>query len=166
MLFTVPAMGDKGAPTMTSDSIVHRYAAYYSGWCVAFGEHEIRYDEGKRINWLYGDSRIGLILSPGLKKRLFRVLLHGTGDAPPVELLHDRVKIGGFVYPIEEEEDRQGFRGIERLYRQSSQLHLFLTSHFCYPKGTRIVTFASQRPLGIIYKEIQPLELRLGARPS
>lgn len=50
---------------------IRRYAAYYTGLCVAFGEHDTRYDEEKEINWLFGDSNIGFILSPRLKQTFF-----------------------------------------------------------------------------------------------
>ncbi|HIP53592.1 MAG TPA: hypothetical protein EYH03_06240 [Chromatiales bacterium] len=161
MLFSFFSTAEKDISTMTSDCIVHRYSAYYSGWCVAFGEHDIHYEPDKEINWLYGESKIGLILAPGLKKRLFRQLLRSSDQPPSVELSDNVLKINEFTYPIEDEEDKRGFSSIKRLFQQSPQLHLYLTSHFCYPKGTRIVTFSPHKPIGIIYKEIQSMRVAL-----
>ena len=55
--------------------IIKRYSAYYVGWCQAFGEHEVDYEESSEINWLYGEAMVGMALEPKLRKTVYRELL-------------------------------------------------------------------------------------------
>ncbi len=50
---------------------------------------------------------------------------------------------------------------LKEFLRNEKELHLFLSSHFCYPSGTRIITFAKKKPSIILYKEMQPLKVVL-----
>jgi hypothetical protein len=34
---------------------------------------------------------------------------------------------------------------------------MFLTYHLIYPPGTRIITVSSKPPLGLLYREMEPL---------
>jgi hypothetical protein len=43
-------------------------------------------------------------------------------------------------------------------------LHLYLTYHFLYRSGTRIVTLSRKQPLAIIYKQISPMQIELNLR--
>jgi hypothetical protein len=42
---------------------------------------------------------------------------------------------------------------------RGEEMHMFLCSHLIYPSRTRILTFATKKPLIIMYKEMQPLKL-------
>ncbi len=144
---------------MAFDRLIKRYSAYYSGWCVAFGEHEITYDEDKDINWLHGESKIGFALVPRLKRILIRELLGKHIDIPEITLADAYVKINERKYELESDTDRQEMGLLKDFFRSPDDIHMFMTSHFCYPPGTKIVTFSTKKPLVIMYKEIKPLRL-------
>ena len=40
-------------------------------------------------------------------------------------------------------------------------MHLYQTYHLIYPSGTRILTLSARAPLGILYRELPPLKLRI-----
>ena len=61
---------------------IKRYNAYYHGWCLAFGEHTANFDEERDVNCLLGEDRIGLILSPGLRKQAQREFLGHHEEIP------------------------------------------------------------------------------------
>jgi len=44
---------------MMTEYVLKRYAAYYRGWCQAFGEHESVPGEDTGISWLFGENQIG-----------------------------------------------------------------------------------------------------------
>ncbi len=56
---------------------------------------------------------------------------------------------------------KQDLKVFTQLMQAESDLHLYLTYHFMYPSGTRIVTLSQRKPLPIIYKEIRPMDIRL-----
>ncbi len=144
---------------MASERTVKRYSAYYAGWCVAFGEHRMSYDDSKDINWLIGDDRVGITLAPHLKRVLVRELLGKHVDIPQVTLAGGRIQINAAEYRFKQEEDLRGYDNFRQFFQNADEIHMFLTSHFCYPPGTRIITFAKKKPLLIMYKEIKPLRL-------
>jgi hypothetical protein len=43
----------------------------------------------------------------------------------------------------------------------NGEFHVYLTSHFTYGTGARIITLSHWKPLQIIYKEICPMSVRL-----
>ena len=131
---------------MSFDRLIKRYSAYYSGWCVAFGEHEITYDEDKEINWLHGESKIGFALAQRLKRILLRELLGKHVDIPTITLADSYVKINERKYELMSERDMQ---------------EMEVLKDFCYPPGTKIITFSTKKPLLIMYKEIKPLRLAI-----
>ena len=141
--------------------VIRRYNAYYHGWCLAFGEHEATYDESKEINWLFGEDRVGLALAPRLRKLLFRELLGQHDRIPELTLADDAVKFKSVAYPFSDESVIVGMQSFKKFLLGGDDFHMFLSSHFCYPPGTRIVTFAKKKPLGIMYKEMQPMKLNL-----
>jgi hypothetical protein len=141
--------------------VIRRYNAYYHGWCLAFGEHEAAYAEEQDINWLFGEDRVGLVLASRLRRLLFRELLGQHDRIPELTLADDAVKIKKFAYPLSDESSKAGMRFFKKFLRGGSGFHMFLSSHFCYPPGTRIVTFAKKKPLGIMYKEMQPMKLNI-----
>ena len=148
-------------PTQATNDkkIVRRYNAYYQGWCMAFGEHKAVYHDDWNINWLFADDRIGLAISSELRKRISRELLGQREKAPVVVLAKDSVKINRLHYLLIDEAERDNARQIREFILKSSELHMFLCSHFCYPPRTRIITFSRKKPLAIMYKEMLPLEL-------
>ena len=144
---------------MSFERLIKRYSAYYSGWCVAFGEHEITYDEDKEINWLHGESKIGFALAQRLKRILLRELLGKHVDIPTITLADSYVKINERKYELMSERDMQEMEVLKDFFRSPDDIHMFMTSHFCYPPGTKIITFSTKKPLLIMYKEIKPLRL-------
>ncbi|MDJ0957339.1 MAG: hypothetical protein QNI91_10790 [Arenicellales bacterium] len=140
---------------------IRRYSAYYKGWCVAFGEHDTYYDENKEINWLFGESKIGFILSPQLKRIVFHELLGKDKDIPLVSIHQSEIRLNEHRIPITLEEDRHGLSNFKEFINTKKDVHLCLTSHFYYPPGTRIITFAKKKPLTIMYKEIKPVKVEV-----
>ena len=146
---------------MALERIVHRYTAYYAGWCVAFGEHEIDCDEEREIHWIFGEGKAGITLAPGLRRRFIRELLGHHGEVPEITLYKDAARINRLKYRVEHPYDLEGLRSLRDFLQSPGEIHMFLTSHFCYPQGTRIITFSKKKPLIIMYKEIDPLRLRV-----
>jgi len=145
---------------MNVERNVKRYTAYYQGWCLAFGEHELNYEEDGGIHWVFGPSQVGFVVDGDLKRRLHRELLGQQGEIPEIRLFPDRAIFNEFEYPFSEKE-RQGAERFAGFVRENDDLHMFLTSHFCYPPRTRIVTLAAKKPPVILYKEITPLRFGL-----
>lgn len=143
-----------------SQKRVMRYSSYYQGWCLAFGEHKIRYDDNLTINWVEGENQMGLVVSTDKAKPLYRELLRHRDVSPMVEISESGARINDLEYAFMQEELSGAKRFIEYANRHK-QLHMFLTSHFCYPPRTRIVTFSPKKPPLILYKEISPLRLIL-----
>jgi hypothetical protein len=140
---------------------IRRYSAYYKGWCIAFGEHDTYYDENKEINWLFGDSKIGFILSPELKRIFFRELLGRDKNIPLVNIEQSEIRLNAYRIPITLEEDIEKLESFKEFINTEKDVHLCLTSHFYYPPGTRIITFTKKKPLVIMYKEIQPVTVEV-----
>ena len=143
---------------MTDSRIIRRYNAYYHGWCLAFGEHQADYREGRDINWLFGDRKTGLILSPELRTRAHKAFLGHHQEIPELRLSEHRVTMGRFTYPLGNDTDRANIRRLQAFLLGSREMHLFLCSHLFYPHA-RIITFAEEKPTIIMYKEMQPLRL-------
>ncbi|MCP3871101.1 MAG: hypothetical protein GY703_23980 [Gammaproteobacteria bacterium] len=144
---------------MSEIRLVRRYNAFYQGWCLAFGEHHVSFQEERNINWLFGEERIGLAIASQLRKRIYRELL-GQLEKPPVVVLGDScVRINNLLYRLNDEAEEQHMRELKRFALTEKNLHMYLCSHFAYPPRTRIITFSRKRPLPIIYKEMLPLNL-------
>jgi hypothetical protein len=139
--------------------IIKRYNAYYHGWCLAFGEHMAEYQQDRDINWLFGEERVGLILSRDLQKRAQRELLGNRERVPELRLCDDAVMLNAYRCPLSDDKDRANIRDFREFLLHSRELHMFLSSHLFYPPRTRIITFARKKPLIIMYKEMQPLKL-------
>lgn len=146
---------------MTTEIFIKRYAAFYRGWCQAFGEHEGEVQEDADINWIYGEEAIGLILSRTLQKRFMRHLLRGRHEHTDLWLRRECLCMGQERVVLASEADRDGLSRIHTLFDSGQDIHMYLTSHFYYPAGTRIITFSTHRPLPILYKEIKPVQIRL-----
>ncbi|NNF96142.1 MAG: hypothetical protein HKM94_04345 [Halobacteria archaeon] len=146
---------------MTHEHQIRRYAAYFKGWCQAFGEHEGLFTKDESISWLYTDDQIGLILPEGLNKKLYREVLGKERKSPVLTLRPDCVYVGKFHYDFSSPSDVEGLNKLTKLLNTTDEIHLYLTYHFMYQRGTRIITFSHKPPWGLIYKEIDPMQLQL-----
>ena len=139
--------------------IVKRYNAYYRGWCLAFGEHSADYDEDRDISWLFGEDRIGLILSSHLRKQAQHELLGHHDEIPQLLLSDHSVVLNHYEHPLKDDVDMTNILRLKEFLLQGDEMHMFLCSHLFYPSRTRILTFSTKKPLIIMYKEMQPLNL-------
>ena len=145
---------------MTTEYEVKRYAAFFRGWCQAFGEHEGVSDADSGIIWLFSEHQAGFILPQHLTRSLYREVL-GKRGTPVLELRRKVARIGAFQYPLSGAADAKGIVAINAILEQGNEASLFLSSHFMYGTGTRIITLSNRKPLTIIYKEIGPMRLQL-----
>jgi len=145
---------------MTHEHQIRRYAAYIKDWCQAFGEHEGLLTEDDSISWLYADDQIGLIIPAGLDKKLYREVLGKKRKSPILTIRPDCVCVGKFHYSFSSSTDMEGLSKLIKFLNTTNEVHLCLTYHFMYQRGTRIITFSRKPPLGLIYKEIDPMQLQ------
>lgn len=160
--FNSPEIATHGnGPTriMNDSRIVKRYNAYYRGWCLAFGEHTADYDDDRDVSWLFGEDRIGLILSPPLRKQAQHELLGHHDMIPQLHLTNDSVGFNKNTFQLKDDIDLRNILRLKAFLLHAKELHMFLCSHLFYPSRTRILTFATKKPLIIMYKEMQPLKL-------
>ena len=146
---------------MTHVHQIRRYAAYLKDWCQAFGEHEALFTNDESIDWLFADDQIGLILPKGLNKKLHREVLGRKRKSPVLTIRPDCVCVGKFHHSFSTPSDVDGLSKLTKLLNTTDEIHLFLTYHFMYSRGTRIITFSLKPPWGLIYKEIDPMQLQL-----
>jgi hypothetical protein len=146
---------------MSEEREIHRYAGYFKGWCQTFGEHEADTMGDEAIGWLYAENKVGLILPQELNKQLYQKVLGKTRKLPVITLSRDSIGIGDFHHTFSESRDLAGLVKLIRFLANNKELHLYLTYHFIYPKGTRIITFSTEQPLPLIYKEIEPIPIHL-----
>lgn len=141
--------------------IIRRYNAYYRGWCIAFGEHKADYKEEREVNWLYGEDNVGMIFSSGLLKRINRELLGHHDEIPKFILTDSSFRMNELNFQLTDDADKQGAQFLKKFLRDSQDLHMYVCSHLFYPPRTRIITFARKKPVIIMYKEMQPLKLKI-----
>ena len=146
---------------MLVQRIITRYAAFFKGWCQAFGEHEAQFAEDESISWLYGEKQIGLILPAELGKQLYREVLSKKHKTPVLTLSGDGVSVGEFQHHFTQPHDQAGVGKLIQMLAGDKEVHLFLTYHFMYQRGTRIITFSTEQPWPLIYKEIEPMQVEL-----
>ncbi|MCG7982111.1 MAG: hypothetical protein JAY90_05080 [Candidatus Thiodiazotropha lotti] len=145
---------------MSDTRVIKRYNAYYKGWCLAFGEHTADYDDAREISWLFGEQRVGLILSTNLLKRAQHELL-GHQSIPELLLSDQSVAFNRFDFSLQDNIDLQNVQRFKEFLLGGDEMHMFLSNHLIYPSKTRILTFSTQKPLIIMYKEMQPLKLTI-----
>jgi len=139
---------------------LNRYAAYFRGWCQAFGEHDVIAGEEDGISWLLTDRQAGFVLPQALLKPLYReVLLHS--EAPTLSISRDHVEIGSLNMALTRSNDHRVLNTIEQILETGNDYHLFLTSHLFYGTGARIITISSKKPVAIIYKQIGTMRIQL-----
>jgi hypothetical protein len=139
---------------------LNRYSAYFMGWCQAFGEHESVPGEEEGVSWLFADKQVGLILPRQLGKQLFREVL-GKREVPTLTMNRDGFRVGSFVYSFAGTPDRSALSAIKTIIEADAVPHLYLTSHFMYGPGARIITLSKKKPLSIIYKPVGPMYVDL-----
>jgi len=145
---------------MLVQRVIKRYAAYFRGWCQAFGEHESIPGEEGGITWLLTENQVGFILPQHITKPLNREMLW-QNPTPTIILSRERFAAGSLILPLTGWYDSRGVDAIERMLRQGEEFHFFLTSHFMYGTGTRILTLSTKAPLPIIYKEIGKMYIKV-----
>jgi len=150
---------NKSGSTML-DRQLKRYAAYFRGWCQAFGEHEGIQCEQSGIDWLLAEHQVGLVLPAQYIKPLRReVLLHS--DTPILTFHEDCIQVGEIRVSLEKKQEQKALDAMASLLENPEEVHLYLTSHLLYGGGNRIITFSSRKPLLIIYKEIGAMRVRM-----
>jgi hypothetical protein len=140
---------------------VQRYAAYFKGWCQAFGEHENLSREEHDINWLLAENQVGFILPEDLTKALYREVLGRQRASPTLSIGQQCVRVGQFHYTLSAAGDKPGIDALRQIMENPGDLHLYLTYHFLYQSGTRIITLSHKQPLAIIYRQISPMHIKL-----
>jgi hypothetical protein len=145
---------------MAKEHTVQRYAGYFRGWCQAFGEHNSQFEEDNNVLWLFCDAQVGLILTQHLRRIAYQQLLVRQRP-PPLLIGVDFVQAGSLRYDASSAVGRSGLESLRRLFDNDASVHLYLTYHFMYPRGTRIVTFSRRTPLPLVYKPIAPLVAKL-----
>ena len=156
--------------------LIRRHGAYFRGWAQAFGAHELATDERRGLRWLLGEEQLGLILTPPIRVALQALTADagpdedenpeaGDGAAPEIQpdqlLLGDHaLDLGELTLPIASAQQSVADFAAG-LLQDSGDLHLYQTYHLIYPSGTRILTLSRRAPLGLIYREIEPLQVGL-----
>ncbi|MCB1869741.1 MAG: hypothetical protein KDI43_14820 [Gammaproteobacteria bacterium] len=144
---------------MTDEYELQRFSAYFRGWCQAFGEHKsVAGDSG--ISWLLAEEQVGFILPQHMTKPLYREVLR-TIEAPVLTLDNNSVHIGKLRYELSAFSDHPAMIAIQKVLESDSPSHLYLTSHFMYGPGAKIITLSNKKPLSIIYKEMGKMLIRL-----
>jgi hypothetical protein len=142
------------------DRVLTRHAAYFRGWCQAFGEHEGIQCEASGIDWLLAEHQVGLVLPREYIKPLRReVLLQET--TPTLTFCKDRILVGQLEVSLEKQQEQKALDAMASILEISEDIHLYLTSHLLYGGGAQIITFSSKKPLIIIYKEIGTMHVRM-----
>jgi len=138
---------------------VKRYAAYFRGWCQAFGEHQTQPSGDDAVSWLVADQQLGIILSRPLTRALYREVLGQPRQPPLLSISPRQLQAGAFTYRFHKPLEPPVLEALAELLQGPQNLHLYLTYHFMYPSGTRIITLSRNKPLHIIYKEIGTLRI-------
>ncbi len=137
-----------------------RYAAFFRGWCQAFGEHESIYQDDTGVHWLTAENQVGLVLPKPLIKPLYRQVLLKE-DAPPLTFKRKKVVIGSLVIPIGKKYQKKALAAMANVLESNEGVHVYVTSHLLYGSGCKIITISNKKPLAIIYKEIGTMRIRL-----
>jgi hypothetical protein len=137
-----------------------RYAAYFRGWCQAFGEHERIDGLEDGVHWLLAEHQLGLVLPRTMIRPLYREVL--LRPAPrTLEFDRDKVRIGRLRLKLDVEKEQPALAAIRTMLGAPVEAHIYLTSHLLYGGGNRIITFSARKPLIIIYKEIGSMRVRM-----
>ncbi len=146
---------------MSFERRLKRYAAYFRGWCQAFGEYDMEIVEENGITWLLGKEQVGLILPDRIRREVYRAVLGKKAAASRIAVSNARFQVAETGFGVSSDEAKNYMSAVLREFRHSPELHLFLTYHLTFPSGTRFVTLSRKPPLRIIYKEIEPMTIRI-----
>lgn len=139
---------------------LQRFSAYFKGWCQAFGEHDsVSGGEGD-ISWLLGEEQVGFILPQYMTKPIYREVLR-TIEEPVLTLGANSVQIGHLHYQLSDFSNHPAMVAIRNVLQADKDTHLYLTSHFMYGPGAKIITLSNKKPLSIIYKEMGRMKIKL-----
>jgi hypothetical protein len=137
-----------------------RYAAYFKGWCQAFGEHQGMRCTESGIDWLLADHQLGLVLPSDMVKSLHReVLLRRR--TPSLIFRDECIEVGALRIPLERKREQKALDAVAEILASPEAVHLYLTSHLLYGGGNRIITFSNRKPLLIIYKVIGTMRVSM-----
>lgn len=149
---------------MIIERSVSRYSAYYLNWCQAFGEHQSEAVTGEDdIQWLIGEQCIGFIVPTRTKRLLLKELIERRPCETAISFSRrtPEVEINGAVSRAISASNTAALSSLTDLLEDCDRLHMYLTYHLFYPPGTRIITFSARKPLIILYKEIEPMVLKI-----
>jgi hypothetical protein len=143
------------------EKTVRRHVSFLPRWCQAFGEHQPDpAGEGRTVEWLIGEDRVGLLIAPDPRRKLLYQLL--GPERPELEFRQGLVRINRHDYSNVDVLGQPGYAALRELLLESGDTHIFLTYHLIYPPGTRIITASRKAPLPLLYKEISPLLITVG----
>ncbi len=146
---------------MSFECELKRYAAYFRGWCQAFGEIDKEFEGANGITWLLAEDQVGLILPDQLRRAVYKQVLGKKAKTKVLTVSDSYFQLGDSGFDVSSNEVRGYLSGLLHTFTVSQVLHLYLTYHLTYPSGTRFVTIATKSPLRIIYKEIEPMTIRI-----
>ncbi len=146
---------------MSFERELKRYAAYFRGWCQAFGEYEEEFAEENGITWLLGKDQVGIILPDRTRKGIYREVLGKKAKTSRISVSKTRFQLDQIGFGVSGDEVQNYMYNLLREFKHSPVLHLYLTYHLTYPSGTRFVTLSKKAPLRIIYKEIEPMTIHI-----
>lgn len=146
---------------MSFECELKRYAAYFRGWCQAFGEIDKEFEGANGIMWLLAEDQVGLILPDQQRREVYRQVLGTKAKAKVLTVSDSRFQLGETAFDIDVNQVQEYLRTLLRAFSGSQELHLYVTYHLTYPSGTRFVTISKRAPLRIIYKEIEPMVIRI-----
>ncbi len=146
---------------MSFECELKRYAAYFRGWCQAFGEIDREFEGANGITWLLAEDQVGLILPDQLRREVYKQVLGKKAKTNELVVSHDFFQLGGAGIHVSSDQVQRYLGMLLKSFTTSQTLHLYLTYHFTYPSGTRFVTLSKKAPLRIIYKEIEPMLIRI-----
>lgn len=113
------------------------------------------------VEWLIGENCVGVLVVPELRRRLLHLFL--GHERPELEFQQGVVRLNRHDYTDADVLGEPGYAALCELLLDSNDTHLFLTYHLIYPPGTRIITASRKAPLPLLYKEISPLLITVGA---
>ncbi|EXI65150.1 MAG: hypothetical protein AW08_03422 [Candidatus Accumulibacter adjunctus] len=143
------------------DKLVHRYSAFFPRWCQAFGDHAPDpFGEARAVEWVIGVDSVGVIVLPEVRHWLMHELL--AEKHPEVEFRQRSIRLNRRDYDEVEVLATAGYSALRELLLGCDEAHMFLTYHLIYPPGTRIITISSKPPLGLLYREMEPLTVIVG----
>jgi len=140
------------------DKTIRRYTAFFPRWCQAFGDHlPDPGGEGRAVEWLVGEDRVGVILLPEVRRLLLHELLAPV--RPELEFRPRSLRLNRYEYDEVEVLGHAGYAALRDLLLKGDEAHMFLSYHLIYPPGTRILTLALKAPMPLLYKEMAPLQV-------